>query len=143
MHSSGHGYYQLHSHNSFLLAQLYDSWNITTTEQYQSELQQVVSQFCHQPWAAIFDIRHWQFLTPECIPIMRQQIGWCLQNQLSYCIYLSSSSGILEYLKQQMHAGITKPSCKFAQLASAEESFATLQRWQVQVPKSISTILEN
>ncbi|MGY5451173.1 hypothetical protein ACVFI8_09555 [Agarivorans sp. MS3-6] len=143
MQPTGHGYYQLHSHNSLLLAQLYDSWNVTTTKEYQAELQHVVGQYCHQPWAAIFDIRHWQFLTPESIPIMQQQISWCLQNQLSHCIYLSSNSGIFEYIKQQMHAHIGQHTCKFAQLSSVEESFATLQRWQVQIPKSISTILEN
>jgi hypothetical protein len=137
MHPASHGYYQLHSEQGFLLAQLYDSWNVTTTQEYRKDVQQEMSQYGAKPWAAIFDIRHWQFLTPESLPIMQQQIGWCLQNQLSHCIYLAPDSGMLEYLKQQAHAEVPKHNCKFVQLSTIEQSLNQFKEWQVNVPAKL------
>ena len=137
MHPVGHGYYQLHSEQGFLLAQLYDSWNVTTTEQYRTDIQQEMSQYEGRPWAAVFDIRHWQFLTPESLPIMQQQISWCLQNRLSHCIYLAPDSGILDYLKQQAHAEVPTNNCKFVQLSSIEQCLLQFKKWQVKVPANL------
>ncbi|MDO6685584.1 MULTISPECIES: hypothetical protein [unclassified Agarivorans] len=142
MHPASHGYYELHFHQDFLLAQLYDSWNVTTTNEYRKDIKHTVGQLEQQPWAAIFDIRDWQFLTPESIPVMQKQIGWCLQNQLCHCIYLAPDSGILEYLKQQAHAQVTEHNCKFVQVATVEECLTTLENWQVNVPKPISALLQ-
>ncbi|WP_427977415.1 hypothetical protein [Agarivorans sp.] len=138
MNSGGHGSYQIFSEDDFVYARLYDSWNTVTTQQYSQQLTNVVNQFKQQPWSAIFDFRRWQLMTPESIPIMREQINWALQHKLSHCIYLVEQSGILQFLVQRVHAELVPHHCKFVQLNSISACQQQLADWQIALPESIA-----
>lgn len=138
MDSGGHGSYQIFSENGFVYARLYDSWNTITTKEYSQLLRDSVKQFKQQHWAAIFDFRRWQLMTPESYPIMREQINWSLQHKLSHCIYLVEHSGVLQFLVQQVHSELVPHHCKFVQLNSVAACQQQLAEWQISLPASIA-----
>ncbi len=109
MDSAGHGSYQIFSEDGFIYARLYDSWNTVTAQNYSQQLTHLVKQFNQQQWAAIFDFRHWQLMTPESIPIVQQQINWSLQHKLSHCIYLVKP----EFNCEVRHSPISSSQCHF------------------------------